>query len=56
MATFELKGTGNLNDGDNKRGEKGIPMLPELSPDKRLNPQCHPHTCATKIQKQMHTK
>ena len=40
MATFRLKGKGILNDVDNKRGEKGIPMLPELSPDESLDPQC----------------
>ena len=32
MATLYKKGQGIQNDGDNKRGEKGTPMLPELSP------------------------
>ena len=25
----------------NKRREKGVPMLPELPPNQRLDPQCH---------------
>ena len=33
MATFGLKGKGILNDLDNKRGEKGISILLELSPN-----------------------
>ena len=34
MATLDWRGLGIQNDGDNKREEKGIPMLPEfLSPD-----------------------
>ena len=33
MATLGLKGKGIFNNRDNKRGKKGIPMLPELSLD-----------------------
>ena len=28
---------------DNKRDERGIPMLPELSPNERLDPQWYAH-------------
>ena len=33
MATLDWRGQGIQNGGDNKMGEKGIQMLPELSPD-----------------------
>ena len=33
MATLDRRGQGIQNKRDNNRGEKGIPMLPELSPN-----------------------
>ena len=39
MATLDLRGQGIQNVGDKKRGEKGIPMSPKLSPNRRLDPQ-----------------
>ena len=39
MATVHWRGQGIYNEGDNRRGEMGIPVLPELSPNWRLNTQ-----------------
>ena len=39
MATLDWRGWGIRNDEDNKRVEKGEPMLLQLSPNEKLDPQ-----------------
>ena len=38
MAALDWRGQGIQNNGDNKRGEKGRPRLPEISPNQSLDP------------------